>query len=471
MKFLIPVIAEHSDSLYKLIKDSAITNTIAWDGPASLEEFRQGLQDRELRTRNGESHQFTVMDPATMAPIGSADIRPEQGGSFATVGLWIGEPFQGQGIGTEVVKELVKYGFDTVGVERIDAHIFVGNIASRRAFEKCGFSLAETVPNAAIKKGVSLDQWKLSLKREKYLEKFHAHRLFADLSGSELSRLLIETFAKRASSVSPAVVLAAWERDRFVRPSEVSPKDFVLFDSIAFEAASDFLPIELSPICPFGTNTSVAPMSQKKVLSTIRSSEVVADSTNVMALECAVRRRKLLKENPKDATRVKLCASHRLVRVQKFNFPGAAAHFRIFSMCSAGRDTGSYDFEASSMAEHITVLCRLLDGLRANGFVIRDEKVGLFGNEGVLRDRVSAAIQKMAPAIKLEFVGMRDSSYYPTTSFKMKATNHDGIEFEIADGGLTDWTQKLVGSSKERLMISGFGSERTISNFFPPMKI
>jgi hypothetical protein len=33
----------------------------------------------------------------------------------------------------------------------------------------------------------------------------------------------------------------------------------------------------------------------------------------------------------------------------------------------------------------------------------------------------------------------------------------NGREFEIADGGLVDWTQQLLGNHKERMLISGFG--------------
>ena len=32
-------------------------------------------------------------------------------------------------------------------------------------------------------------------------------------------------------------------------------------------------------------------------------------------------------------------------------------------------------------------------------------------------------------------------------------------EIEIADGGFVDWTQQLLGSKKERLLIAGFGME------------
>ena len=32
--------------------------------------------------------------------------------------------------------------------------------------------------------------------------------------------------------------------------------------------------------------------------------------------------------------------------------------------------------------------------------------------------------------------------------------------FDVTDGGFVDWTQRLVGSGNERLMISGIGLDR-----------
>lgn len=38
----------------------------------------------------------------------------------------------------------------------------------------------------------------------------------------------------------------------------------------------------------------------------------------------------------------------------------------------------------------------------------------------------------------------------------------DAEEREIGDGGFVDWTGKLTGNRKERLLISGFGVERLV---------
>jgi|GEM_PF-4488011 len=38
-------------------------------------------------------------------------------------------------------------------------------------------------------------------------------------------------------------------------------------------------------------------------------------------------------------------------------------------------------------------------------------------------------------------------------------------DYFLVDGGFTDWTQKLLSNRKERLLISGLGSERLLTCF------
>jgi hypothetical protein len=49
--------------------------------------------------------------------------------------------------------------------------------------------------------------------------------------------------------------------------------------------------------------------------------------------------------------------------------------------------------------------------------------------------------------------------YYSGLCFKLFGT-WDGDAIELGDGGLVDWTQRLLQSRKERLMISGLSIER-----------
>ena len=120
---------------------------------------------------------------------------------------------------------------------------------------------------------------------------------------------------------------------------------------------ADFAGIDLSPVTPLGTCSAVAPVSQNRVVTTVRSTEVVSDSTNALAIEAAARRH----GQPRDG-QVHLASAHRLVRAQVFG-PGAAAHFRLFALVSSARDRGSGRTEADMLTRHLSYWLDVLQDL------------------------------------------------------------------------------------------------------------
>lgn len=60
------------------------------------------------------------------------------------IGCWLGTPYWGQGIIPEAVKELIRYGFEDLGLKRIWYAYFDGNEKSKRVAEKCGFRYHHT---------------------------------------------------------------------------------------------------------------------------------------------------------------------------------------------------------------------------------------------------------------------------------------------------------------------------------------
>ncbi|MGD8815372.1 MAG: GNAT family protein [Anaerolineales bacterium] len=159
---------EESDAhdLFPLLKGTSVTDTLAWDGPASLREYQHALRTREAQVAAGLTHFFTIVECASGRAIGSCDVRPDEDGIHAMVGLWIGEPYQGRGLGTAVIARLVSFAFETLGTNRLEADVFVGNLKSRRAFERNGFVLLRTIHAAVVKRGMPIDEWRLILKRE-----------------------------------------------------------------------------------------------------------------------------------------------------------------------------------------------------------------------------------------------------------------------------------------------------------------
>lgn len=293
------------------------------------------------------------------------------------------------------------------------------------------------------------------------------------LNPSDLQSLLLEVYRARAAHQTPAGLLVQYERNRFVRPSAVSPRLLLEFDRLAFALAAPlFQSVELAPVGPLGTTSVLAPVDQNSAIATIRNTELVSDSTNVLALECALRRRALLQSPQQLRERVRLCASHRLLRAQNYDRPGALAHFRLFGLCTAGRDEGGYRFEAEALVEQIGFYVRLLLALVEQGYAMHDLRIGLTDfadgrHHAVLQEGVIAPLAARFPTIAVGFDSDRSTGrdYYAAVCFYVYIKDDSSSEHVLADGGFTSWTQQLLNNKKERLLISGIGTERVCRLF------
>src|SRR4051812_21932272 len=110
--------------------------------------------------------------------------------------------------------------------------------------------------------------------------------LAAGLSGADLQSVLLEVMQQRARSRSPADVLAQYLRDPFCGAAPTDLRTTLEIDRHLLTAATGFEALELSPVAPLGASSAMAKTSQNRVLSALRTTEVVSDPTNVLALEC-----------------------------------------------------------------------------------------------------------------------------------------------------------------------------------------
>src|SRR4051812_14596915 len=124
---LAPIQAADAEELFPLVYKSSVTDTICWNGPDSLEAFKAGMTERSQLVREGKCHQWTIVERASGKKIGSIDLRPYAGEEFrGDMGLYIGVPFHGKGYGAEAVALIVRHGFETLKMEKIEAKIFLG---------------------------------------------------------------------------------------------------------------------------------------------------------------------------------------------------------------------------------------------------------------------------------------------------------------------------------------------------------
>lgn len=126
------------------------------------------LGDQERRAR-GESFGFAITrraDGALLGGIGLHPLPPQQ----AEVGYWVGVPHWGQGYASEAARRVVAFGFDTLGLNRIYASYFSGNLASARVMQKAGMTYEGTMRGHILKWGEYLDLGYYSVLRSEHRE-------------------------------------------------------------------------------------------------------------------------------------------------------------------------------------------------------------------------------------------------------------------------------------------------------------
>lgn len=284
-----------------------------------------------------------------------------------------------------------------------------------------------------------------------------------ELSGADLTTLLLEVFRRRAQRLSPADVMRRYRDDRFVTPAPIS---FAALrraeDALISALPDDFDVLVLAPVLPLAAQSAVSTVDPRKVIATVRGSEVAADPTNALALEAAVRRTTLLAADPRSAEPVRLAASQRVARAQRFDGPGMLAHFQLFGLVTAGRDTGNQTFERQHLAEHLRFAA---NALTAAGVQRTQIRITLIGDDDAdaARPVLEQARHDLSdlPGVEVLEDPTRTAGrgYYTGLCFKVFA-EIDGGWTEIGDGGFVNWTQLLTGNNKERLLTSGYGIER-----------
>ncbi len=272
------------------------------------------------------------------------------------------------------------------------------------------------------------------------------------LPASEVWTLLLEIVDRRAGRRAPRDLRAQWAHDRFTQPAAIDPRRMLAIDAVLFEAATSFEALELSPLAPLGVCSRMAPTSQRRVVSALRGTEVVADPTNVLALECARR----LKDAP--AQVVRLAASHRAVRAQPApKGPGYAQHFRLFCLATAGRERVDHGFVVEHLVQHIQTHLAALDLLEPKGYAFTDRKIRVLATS----ERAGAADRIAAQCTGVTVV--RDAlehPYYDGLRFTIAARPPDGGEpYPLIDGGAFNWLGTLTSNHRLAYVASGMGSQ------------
>lgn len=157
-----PWIMSDKYSLAKHLNNKKVTNNLAVvPYPYNLKDARKWLTKtvRESKSKKVNNIHFAIeINDEAVGSIGLHKIHDRK----AEVGYWLAEKYWGQGIMSESLKIITKYGFDKLKLVRIFAHVYCYNPASKRVLEKAGFDVEGLLKKDAYKNGKNIDHWLLA---------------------------------------------------------------------------------------------------------------------------------------------------------------------------------------------------------------------------------------------------------------------------------------------------------------------
>jgi len=113
------------------------TPRTAWKTPADGEAWFGRVM---VNHKNGEALQFVIVLRESGRPIGTIALfhfnEPVCSGE---VGYSLAREYWGRGLTTEALAAFVNFGFDTMGLQRLNAELDPRNVASARVLEHAGF--------------------------------------------------------------------------------------------------------------------------------------------------------------------------------------------------------------------------------------------------------------------------------------------------------------------------------------------
>mgnify|MGYP001026852350 CR=1 FL=1 len=134
-----------AESLYRYASDDRVGPPAGWPPHKSVEESRE-----IIRTVFMQDGVFAVTLKGCDDAIGCVGLIRGAKSNFpigddeGEISYWIAVPFWGQGYIPESVREMIRYGFEDLGLKTLWCGYFDGNDKSRRVQEKCGFRYLRT---------------------------------------------------------------------------------------------------------------------------------------------------------------------------------------------------------------------------------------------------------------------------------------------------------------------------------------
>ncbi|MCL2299884.1 MAG: GNAT family N-acetyltransferase [Firmicutes bacterium] len=156
-------------ALIALLRDEAVSRWLLNNlERTTLKQEQEYIKAMRKQFLKGQGVHWVICDKAgtPMGGIGIGRWPMDRMHNKTSAGFWLGRAYWGKGYMTEAFSAVLDYAFGTLGLNRVSAGHFQGNIASGRVQQKCGLLYEGTCRRAFLKNGAYIDELMYAIVRE-----------------------------------------------------------------------------------------------------------------------------------------------------------------------------------------------------------------------------------------------------------------------------------------------------------------
>lgn len=155
--------------MFEYASDTAVTEFLTWDVHPNVRFTANYLSFLQSKYKSGEFFDWAVTLRTTGKMIGTCGFTRFNFPAYsAEIGYVLNPRFWGRGVAAEAAARVVSFGFEYLGLNKIEAKCMQGNRQSRRVMEKLGMTYEGTTRDAIFIRGSFVSVETCSILKKEY---------------------------------------------------------------------------------------------------------------------------------------------------------------------------------------------------------------------------------------------------------------------------------------------------------------
>ena len=155
--------------MYDYARRPEVTRFLTWSPHPDVEYTKAYLDSLKSYYELGSFYDWAVIWGEENKMIGTCGFTSVSiPNNSAEIGYVINPDYRGRGIAVEAARRVMRFGFEEMGLNRIEARYMVGNDASKRVMEKLGMTFEGVYRSSVCINGIYRDVGMCSILKSEY---------------------------------------------------------------------------------------------------------------------------------------------------------------------------------------------------------------------------------------------------------------------------------------------------------------